>query len=358
MRKIISFLPLFLCTIVIHAQAVSENVVIITFDGLRWQELFGGADETLINNKSFTSDTAEMKKKFWAATPDERRKKLLPFIWSTVAERGQIYGNRQYGNFVNVKNPYRISYPGYNEIFTGFPDTLISSNDKKYNNNTTVLSFLHQQPAFQGRVATFASWDVFHFIFNKKQSGFLINAGIDPIALSTPKFIQLNEMQKNAFQPFGKGIRPDLLTYYLAKEYLLEKRPRVLYIGFDDTDDWAHKGKYDYYLESANKTDTYIADLWNTIQSLPDYKNKTTLIIATDHGRGDETKKEWTSHGKKIMGSDQIWMMFIGQGIPAKGEIREGGQLYQSQLAQTIAHFLGMNFMAAHPIDKAIELKK
>jgi len=348
------FLIIFSSVLYVNAQAVTENVIIITLDGFRWQEFFGGADETLINDPAYNADTADSKKRFWATTPEERRKKLLPFIWSTVAMQGQVYGNRVFQNFVNVKNPYRISYPGYNEIFTGYPDSLINSNNKIENKNETVLAFLNKQESLKGRIAAFASWDVFNFIFNEKECGFPVNAGIDVLEMKSSRFTLLNEMQQNTFQPFDDGIRPDLLTYYLAKEYLVVKKPKVLYIGFDDTDDWAHNSKYDYYLQSANRTDDYIADLWKTLQSMPEYRDKTTLVIATDHGRGDEVKKEWTSHGKKIKGADQIWMAFLGKGISQKGEVRTVGQLYQAQLAQTIAQLLGFHFTTHHPVEKSL----
>lgn len=354
MRKLFIFFGLCIFTSTTKAQAVTENIIIITLDGFRWQELFDGADETLINQPAYTNDAEELKKQFWADSVVERRKKLLPFFWSTVAEQGQIYGNRLAGNFVNVKNPYWFSYPGYNEIFTGYPDTLVNSNDKKHNANTTVLDYLHSQPALKGKVAAFASWDVFNFIFNEKRAGFPVNAGIEPVPVNTSRFALLNEMQQSVFQPFGDGIRPDALTYSLAKEYLLVKKPKVLFIGFDDTDDWAHLGNYNYYLQSAHLTDKYLADLWQTIQSLPEYKDKTTLIIASDHGRGDEVKKEWKDHGRKIKGADQIWFAFLGKGIPAKGEVKESGQLYQAQLAQTIAQLLGYQFTANHPIAESL----
>jgi len=341
-----------------YAQAKTENLIIITFDGLRWQELFGGADSVLIRDKSFTDDTAEMLKRFWASSPDERRKKLLPFIWTTMAAQGQLRGNRHYGSKMNVKNLYRVSYPGYNEIFTGYPDTLITGNDKKHNKNVTVLEYLNNQSALKGKVAIFTSWDVFDFIFNEKGSGLPVSAGIDAVKINTSGFALLNEMQANCFQPFGEGIRPDLLTYNLAKEYLKVKKPKLLYIGFDDTDDWAHNGKYDYYLQSAYLTDRYIADLWNTLQAMPEYKGKTTLILTTDHGRGDKVKKDWTSHGKKIEGADEIWIGFLGKGATARGEVKEKEQLFQAQIAQTIAYFLGYTFAASHPIENKIEINK
>jgi hypothetical protein len=353
MKKFL-FLLLAFHTAICFSQSKTENVIIITLDGLRWQELFGGADSILIRDKNFVDDTTELINTFWAGTPTERRKKLLPFIWSTIAEQGQIHGNRIYGSKVNVKNAFRVSYPGYNEIFTGYPDSLIANNDKNYNKNITVLGWLNEQPALKNSVAVFTSWDVFNFIFNEKRNSMPVNAGIDDVKINTPAFKQLNEMQRNTFQPFGKGVRPDLLTYHLAKEYIKEKKPKVLYIGFDDTDDWAHNGKYDYYLQSANLTDGYIADLWQMLQDMPQYKNKTTLILTTDHGRGDVIKKEWTSHGKKIAGADQTWMALYGNSVPSLGEVKVKEQFYQAQIAQTIAQLLGYKFSAAHPVEPAV----
>lgn len=62
------------------------------------------------------------------------------------------------------------------------------------------------------------------------------------------------------------------------------------------------------------------------------------------HGRGSKENK-WTSHGEFIKGSSQTWMALIGPGIRPMGEIKDNEQLYQQQLAQTIAHLLGEDFM-------------
>jgi Metalloenzyme superfamily len=331
----------------------AENVIIITLDGYRWQELFRGADEELINNKEISFDTADLKKKFWAATPVERRKKLMPFIWNTIGTQGQLHGNRLYGSKVNVKNRYWFSYPGYNEIFTGYPDTLVNSNDKNNNRNTTILEYLNNLSLYKNKVAAFTSWDCFDAIFNEPRSHFLVSSGFDTLKLDMPSVHLLNEMQSLSPQPLGDGVRPDHLTYFIAKEYIKQYKPKVVYLGFDETDDYAHAGRYDYYLNSAYKTDSWIGDLWNTIQQMPEYMDKTTLLILCDHGRGDKVKKEWTSHGTKIEGSDQIWLAAIGAGIDPKGEIKNEEQLYQAQLAQTIAYLLGQRFQAQQPIEPA-----
>ena len=72
---------------------------------------------------------------YWSDDEKERRQKLMPFFWSVLAKKGQLFGNRQYNNKVNTANIYTFSYPGYNEIFTGNTDLLVSSNKKKWNDD-------------------------------------------------------------------------------------------------------------------------------------------------------------------------------------------------------------------------------
>lgn len=329
-----------------------QNLVIITLDGMRWQEVFGGIDTALVNDKRFTSDSAGLMAAFWSGELTNRREKLFPFLWTTVLQQGQLYGNRSYGNFANVKNQYKFSYPGYNEIFTGFPDTAVNSNDKLLNKNTNVLEFLNRQPGYKGRVAVFSTWDVFPYILAASRSGLYINTDVDTLKFRSPSFQLINDLQFLTARPIG--VRPDVLTYVAARQYLKEFGPKILYIAFDETDDYAHGGQYDQYLKSAHAADGMIADLWHTVQTTPQYKDNTTFIITCDHGRGDAVKSEWTSHGQKIAGSDQIWMAFLGPGIAARGEAKQGGQVYQAQLAQTIAGLLGFTFTANHPIEKSM----
>ena len=222
------------------------------------------------------------------------------------------------------------------------------------NKNITVLEFLNNQAQFKDRVAVFTSWNAFDAIFNEPRSGLMVSSGIEPVKSSSPQFTLLNEMQMYTPMPLGDDVRPDFLTYYFAKEYIRATKPRVLYIAFDETDDYAHNGRYDYYLNTANIEDKWISDLWSMVQSMPEYKNKTALMILCDHGRGDQIKKEWTSHGAKIAGADQIWLAALGKGIISEGEVKKDEQLYQAQVAQTIAHLLGLNFITDQPIDKAI----
>jgi bisphosphoglycerate-independent phosphoglycerate mutase (AlkP superfamily) len=149
-------------------------------------------------------------------------------------------------------------------------------------------------------------------------------------------------------------VRPDIFTYVAAREYLRSYKPRILYIAFDETDDFAHEGMYDQYIKSAYSQDAMIADLWRTVQSISQYRNKTTFIITCDHGRGDKKKSEWQHHGAKIEGANETWLLVMGPDTKPLGEMRSPGQLYQGQLATTIAKLLGYDFKPAHPVKEPI----
>src|SRR5687768_11295160 len=150
----------------------TENLIIITTDGFRWQDLFQGMDSAIANNRRYNQgDSAYIFKTYWADSDTARRRRLMPFFWNTIAAKGQVYGNRRLGNKVNVFNRYKFSYPGYSEIFTGYADTAINSNDYPPNPHVTVLEFLNQQPKLKGSVMAFGAWDAFPRILNEGRSG-------------------------------------------------------------------------------------------------------------------------------------------------------------------------------------------
>jgi len=324
--------------------AQTKNLFIITTDGFRWQEVFTGADSLLLSDETYTPDAATVKMLYWASTAQERRQKLMPFLWNVLAASGQVYGNRNFDNKVNTANLYAISYPGYNEIFTGNTDINISSNRKKVNPNTNVLEYLNNKEEFNGKIAAFTSWDVFPYIFNKERNHLLINSGYENIDNATREQQMINKVQAEAIND-KTATRYDELTFLAAKEYLVQHWPKVLYLGLGETDEFGHQGRYDLYLEQANKVDKMIAELWHWVQITPGYKDNTTFIITTDHGRGSKQSK-WVSHGEFIKGSSQTWLAIIGPGIKPLGEIKGDQQLYQQQLAQTIAHLMGKEFIA------------
>ena len=88
---------LVLCALPLPAQQTrkTQNVIILTVDGLRWQELFGGVDSALVHDVKFSPLQSGVAQDFWAASPAERRRKLLPFFWDSIAPRAVVLGDRQ-----------------------------------------------------------------------------------------------------------------------------------------------------------------------------------------------------------------------------------------------------------------------
>jgi hypothetical protein len=332
-----------------------QNLIIITLDGFRWQEVFNGADSVLINDENYCPDTTTMKMLYWANTPGERRKKLMPFFWNVLAAKGQVYGNRMFDNKVNVSNLYALSYPGYNEIFCGSPDISIASNLKRKNPNENVLEWLNGKSAFRDKIVAFCSWDVFPYILNQERSGLSINSGYDELQFDIPEQSLINKVQDEAIYK-KEPTRHDDLTFIAAKEYLQKFKPRIALLSFGETDEMAHIGRYDLYLEKAAQCDKMIAELWHWVQSTPGYKDNTSFIITTDHGRG-KNSFSWQHHAFFLKGSSQTWLAMLGPNISPLGEMKDKEQIYQKQLAQTIAVLVGEDFQSKTSAASAIALK-
>jgi len=321
----------------------TENIILVTFDGLRWQEVFGGIDSLFLFDKEIISDPKSLKEEFYDQSVVRRRELLLPFIWSEIAVNGQIYGNRDQRNLVDNANKQWFSYPGYNEILSGFPDDKrITSNDKINNPNKTFLEYLNNLPEYKGKVSAFCSWDVFPYIINQERSEVPVNAGFDKAENPSPTEVLISRLQAEIRGPWEE-VRLDPFTHHFALEALKADRPKVMYIAYGETDDWAHMGNYEQYILSAKQTDEYIREIWNFIQSDPAYSNKTTLILTTDHGRGIDSKS-WKSHGADIIESGQTWLAVIGPDTPAKGEMQNEGQLYPAMIARTIFELLDLEY--------------
>jgi Metalloenzyme superfamily len=334
----------------------TTNIFIITIDGYRWQELFNGADSNIIANEKYTKDAETLNSMYGGVSTIERRKNLMSFMWNVVAKKGQLYGNRNFDNNVNVSNPYAISYPGYSEMFTGKVDLSIANNHKNINGNKNIFEYLNSKKSYNGRIALFTSWDVFPFILNEKRSGIAINSGYENV-FEENSYAQraLNIVQSNIIEN-KEHTRQDMLTFIAAKEYLEQHKPTIFYLGLGETDEYAHQGNYDMYLQKANEADKIIGELWHWAQTTEGYKNNTTFIITTDHGRG-KTQSSWTSHGTFTNGSSQTWLALLGKNISPLGEVKTEGQLFQKQLAQTIAKLLGEEFGEQKAIETGLAAK-
>jgi type I phosphodiesterase/nucleotide pyrophosphatase len=333
----------------VGAQRPDRRVIVVTLDGFRWQEIFTGAARGLITGDSGgVRDTALTLGRYWRESPERRREALLPFFWRTISGQGQIWGDGAQGSEVRVTNGKRFSYPGYNELFTGAPDDRIDSNDKVPNPNRTVLEQLAASPRFRGRIEIFGSWDVFPFIFNVRRSGLPVNGDGLPFPHPTSAAERLADLMTESLPELWDGARLDAITMTSALEALRARRPKVLVLLLGETDEWAHNRRYDQYLDAAHRADRFVERLWSLAQSMPEYRGRTSLVMATDHGRG--SGRDWTDHGRDVPAAERIWMAAMGPSVAATG-IRVNRTATQSQFAATIAALLGERWEVGQPLE-------
>ena len=328
------------------AQSGGSSVIIVTIDGLRWQEFFGGAQrEYFKRDKNGAGGPAEQR--FWRDDPDARRTALMPFVWSVIAGNGQVFGDDTVGSRAGVTNGLWFSYPGYSEMFVGTADPRIDSNDKIPNPNVTVLEWLTTRPGFAGRVAAFGSWDVLPSILNTDRSRIPVGTGWQPVpAEASDRDRSINQLAADLprYWEYGPFDAP---LVYAALEALRSSNPRVLYLMLGEGDEWAHEGRYDLYLDATARADRFIQRIWETAQSLPEYAGRTSLIVTTDHGRG-ATVKDWRDHGRDVPAAERTWIGVLGPAVPALG-VRRDVSVTTAQIAATIAMFAGEDFHAAYP---------
>jgi hypothetical protein len=343
MRKLIA-VTLCLAALAAGQSRKTQNVVLVTSDGLRRQEVFSGIDPLLMAEKVAGMERAEdLRQKLWAASPAERRERLLPFFWKTLAARGVVLGNLEKASAVEVTNAFRVSYPGYSELLTcRAQDDRIKGNDPIRNPRQTVLELVREKLRLKpAQVALFGSWGMFRLIGESREGSIFVNAGYQE-ARGTPRLEELSRLQQEALSP-SRESRHDVITFEMALDYLKQHKPRLLYVAFDETDEWAHDKRYDRTLEMAQYVDRSLERLWQTLQSMREYRDRTTLVVTSDHGRGSQLD-DWSSHGARVKGAEYIWMAAMGPDTPPRGEVASAETVHQRDISATILELLGIDW--------------
>jgi hypothetical protein len=327
-----------------EAADAGRRLVLVTLDGLSWTEVFRGANPERAADKAFTEEAGLIRRQFLDTADPPRA--LTPFLHEVAARQGVLIGDRDHGSCLAIANANGFSYAGYNELLTGRPDPAIVSNAHGPNRNVTFLEWLNRRPDFKGRVEVVASWEVFGDIVNAARSGLRVNAGwtggegpgapADVVAL------------QRAAPHLWPSARLDGFTQWWAMQALKTRKPRVLYIAYDETDDFAHDGHYDQTLWAAHRADGFLAEIWRTLQADPAYAGKTTMIITTDHGRGLKGGDSWRNHGPMVTGADETWFAAIGPDVEP-GRKPAGACASSSQVAATALSALGLDWKAFDP---------
>ncbi len=154
---------------------------------------------------------------------------------------------------------------------------------------------------------------------------------------------------KGKFQPSvdcgvsgnGSGYRDDLVTMTKTKEVMAKYSPNVMVINLKDVDSNGHANNWDGYIKAIKTTDASIKEIWDYIQSLPAYKDKTTLIVSNDHGRHIDANGGFAEHGDDCSGCRHIEFFAMGPDFKKNTTISTGSY-EQIDIASTMAELLGI----------------
>lgn len=330
----------------------TKNVVLVTVDGVRFQEIFGGTDARLAAKAHLAP----------ARVLDARS--LLPNLHARFFDGGTVLGDEE--GAIRASGPNYISLPGYLEIVRGSGPYDCDDNACPVPPGRSFLDELRADDGVRaGDVAVFASWERIAAVAStepvvessRDRARVLVSAGRSwsgarAIAAGDAELRDLFDRGASA-KPFpGHGdYRPDRLTAPLALRYLATRRPRFLWLALGDPDEWAHRGDYGGYLGSLRRTDEILGELFATLDDLGAYGAETSVLFTTDHGRGPL----WQLHGRDEL-SSRVWLMAAGGAIPARGTVPVAAPRHLADIASTIRALLALPqpVGARHPIDELL----
>jgi len=285
-----------------HRHATSSTsqeppkVVLITVDGVRWQEIFGGTDPLLRRGEKIS--------------PED----LLPNLHKYFVEGGEVFGER---SSVFASGTNHISLPGYLEMMRGFPTEDCVTNFCEPRLETTLLDHFT-------RAAVFSSWDTVRKSTTSDPDRFVINSGRN---YRSAAYESLRLRDDRDFDCYVGHLdyRPDEFTMVSVRDYISHEKPQFLWASFGDTDEYAHMGNYDGYITALKNVDRYVGEM------IESYGDDTIFVVTTDHGRS----QDWRHHGYDLE-SSRIWLMIRGRGVPHIGHVDLGRKSSLSDVLPTV----------------------
>jgi arylsulfatase A-like enzyme len=238
----------------------TKHVVIIVVDGARYQETWGNGELTYIPRRA------------------------------ALSQEGCIFTN-----FYNSGLTYTNA--GHTAMTTGIYET-IANNGYQLPSNPSIFQYW--------RKATAKPADKAWVISTKDKLHILSNCTDTTWEPFRPMF----DCGVNG--PFT-GYRDDSTTLSHAMNVFQTWHPDVVLINFKEPDASGHANDWPAYLNGVMKTDEYVGQIWDYLQSDPYYAGTTTLFVTNDHGRHDDGWLDgFVSHGDNCNGCRHIELLAVG----------------------------------------------
>ena len=306
--------------------------MLVVLDGVRWQEVFGGADRVLAQDRGLNPLA-------WASA-----RALLPNVSRLLESRAIALGAPGHGPEIAASGPQLISMPGYLEIFAGHPDLGCDSNECARPPARTLVDDVVEAGGAEA-AAVVASWPNIARAATSNAGRLVVTAGrhrverADLLRQDRATAALLDDGAHASAFPGEGDYRPDAITAKVALRVLSTERPRFLFVGLGDADEYGHRNDYRRYLEAIHASDTFLGELFATLDTMGARGAHTTVLVTADHGRAYDFK----DHGSRFPESGRVWLLAAG------GEVREHGLVVASRrhtlsdVAPTVRALLGIH---------------
>jgi Metalloenzyme superfamily len=288
-------------------RSIRDPVVFVVVDGVRWQELFRGADPTLAAGTAAAHLDADA---------------LTPRLHAIIRQRGAALGAPGRGS-IAASGPRFVSLPAYREIFSGEASLDCLDNGCPPIERTTLVDDLRDGG---GHAAVFSSWPTIAHAVARRHDDVVVSTGLTKSDGDVDSF------------PGDPGFRPDRLTARAALDHLARARPDFLFLGLGEPDEYAHRGDYAGYVASIQAADRTIGDLEQTLAQMGERGGRTHVFVTTDHGRA----RTFREHGGAYPESAAVWLVAWGPSFLARGSLVIEQPHHLSDLAPTARLVLGL----------------
>ena len=309
-----------------------HSVVVVAIDGVRWQEVFRGVDPALGAAQGVPPEAMDSAQK------------LMPNLHGLLASDGAAIGAPDNGAPVVAAGPNFVSLPGYREMLSGrWPSGCVDNACPRVTAATLADEFARIDPRRED-VAVVASWPTLANAASADPQRLAISAGRhggatrDALGFDARARSILDEAEAAAPHPGHGDFRPDRFTAELALRYLRHHRPKFLFVGLGETDEYGHRNDYKRYLEALRFADGFVGDVARDLRTLRRSGTRTLLVVTTDHGRAED----FVHHGEDAPESARAWIVAAGSGIQARGFVSAPTTRRLADIAPTIRRWAGL----------------
>lgn len=295
-----------------------EAVIVVTIDGVRWQEIFEG-----------TNELHERDARVPIMEPDE----LVPNLSRWANERGSSVGAPGFGP-MRASGPDFLSLPGYTEIMTGRPPTDCQSNFCGSVKIPTMLDLAKDKYPTE-HVSIVSSWENLAYASSPTLAGIDFSTGRLRSNGVPDEWLSL--ARKYPAWPGEGEYRADAFTMPIALKVLEKQRPKLMFIGLGDTDEHAHHGDILNYVAALRAADGFLGKLEETLATMGERGKHTAIFVTCDHGRNADFRE----HGGEWPESGRVWLVAAGASINVSGKV-DTHDVRLADLAPTIRELLDL----------------